>query len=247
MLFGGVIWISFLIGQSAAALPDPEQIKSILITGSETQRSELAKELHLFIPGLGPGDIKNENLCTLFDSVDINYVKLLVPGSQAALNLVAPTWCEYTFLVILRETQPGKWDIIQTVPLWSKYNPPKITFVSLIDPSEKEIIVQDLLTDSGTGILQKNITILKLFADGLKVVFDEPTSVTFAIPIKGKKNSDQEESNEFSFVKDPDVKNGSNQILQKQMIRDHETRITRWWLYIWAAEIEKFRKVPTTR
>jgi hypothetical protein len=252
LLIGGLLCLLYPFvkaSQGSDINQTPEQIKSSLLNEDYTHEANLpnlVKALNLVIPKEAINGAITDVACNEFDYVELNRVGLLRPVLQAVL-IASSASCGYTYLVVLEQTNPNGWRLVRTIPFWSKYNRPRISFESLISQDEKEIIVQNYETYAGTGIFQKHMTIWKLFQDGLRVVLDEPTIVTFSIPIKGGRNTDQEESSEFNFVMDPEVTEGLKQIIQKQMIRDHKTQITRWWLYLYEAELGRFRKEPTLR
>jgi hypothetical protein len=94
----------------------------------------------------------------------------------------------------------------------------------IISSDVEEIVVRDNETDYGTGVLQLNMTIWKLFACGPQVIFDEPSSQIFDIPLADPpRNTSQEEHSEFTFVSSQGGQQSGaepKRILQKQVVHD---------------------------
>jgi hypothetical protein len=247
-IFGALFVYTFAQSVQAATTLVPEQIKSSLLRGSDTQRTEFSMNLNLVIPKRTRVGATADIPCTEYDSVEVSHINLLKSDSQAVIKAFSSS-CQYTYFVVLEQGKSGAWRYVQTVSIWSKNKTPRVTFENLITSDEKEVVVQDYETDYGSGISQTNITIWKLFRSGLQIVFDEPSHVIFSVPINKKEseNTDQSEDSEFSFVSTGAAKGESpsrKEIVQKQVIRDHQTKITRSWLYVWAPEIQRFQKQP---
>jgi hypothetical protein len=247
----GLFFFDLGLSAQTRVVSTPEQIQSSLLRGSQTEREALSSALHLVIPKESRQGVKADIPCSEFRSVSLAHVTLGSPNSQAVLE--AYSWsCQYTYLVVLGSDGKNHWNHIQTIPLSTKDTPPHVSFKSLVSSDAEEMIVQGIETDEGTGISQTNMAIWRFYRDALDVVFDEPTDVTFAIPIdlKTGENSEQSEKSEFTFVQ-PDPAEGYpkslQEILQKQVISDHRTTITRWWLHSWDPGLQKFEKHPVWR
>jgi hypothetical protein len=95
------------------------------------------------------------------------------------------------------------------------------------------------------------MTIYKLFQSRLEVVFDEPDHVVLAVPSNDNPqgNTDQRQESEYTIVSPEEGPSAtsSKQILQKQVINEHNTTIVRWWLYAWVPEIRRFQGYPTSQ
>lgn len=246
----GIFLCSFVsVAECAEITLTPEKIKFVLLNGSDSQLTNLSSDLHLIISKYNVVGALKDVACTEFDSVDIIHANLRKPYSQAILKIYSSS-CQYTYLVILEQAKLHTWRFIQTISLWSKDRIPRITFEKLVNSNESEIVAQDYETDYGTGILQTDMTIWKLCQNGLQVIFDEPMHVAFSIS-KGKngmENTDQNENSVFTFV-DGELeladRVSDRQILQQQVILDHQAKIVRWWKYSWVPESGRFQKHPT--
>jgi hypothetical protein len=247
-LFGGIVK-QFKAADGQITVRSLEEIKTRLLSDNEEDRKALAQGLRLNIPAYTRHQASSDIPCNLFDSVTIIHEILLQPGTQAVVNAYSRS-CQYTFLVVLGRTPDGSWRHLDTMPLESFYDEPKITLESLVAVGTKEIIASGVVVDRGTGILRQDMMVLKLFPNGLSVIFDQPERVQFAIPLDSKtgRNSDQAQESTFEFIAPP--KEGEptsiRQILERQVIRDHRLTIKRGWIYTWNPVIERFRGYATS-
>jgi hypothetical protein len=238
-----------LLSQSAEAAGSPEsltpdQIKQLLTQEEdegegESKLAKLATDLELMIPKRTRWGATEDMPCTAFPAVEVIPVKLHGNKSQVLLNISSD--CRYTYLVLLEESKANLWRRVQTVSVAAINRTPVVTFESMVSRDAKEIIVKDYETESGSGVSQANMAILKLLDGKLRVVFDEPTHVVYAVPLKGEGNTEQSEDSEFSIVKHSG-QTSLKDIIQKQVIQDHQTKITRYWEYEWVPELQKFQK-----
>jgi len=187
-------------------------------------------------------------LCPDFDSIDSEYVTLQQPGPQVVLHASGLSGCQYDFLAILQLEATG-WIRLGTIPLWSKYRSPKVRFISLISAAKKDIVVNDNTVDYGTGIFQTDMTIWSLVGSRLEVVFDEIENLTFAVGVEknGKfGNTQQSQCSSFTFVPVEGQEGaGYRDILEKQVLSDHETTLARWRVFVWRPELGRFVGIPT--
>jgi hypothetical protein len=218
------------------------------LTGSDTDRTLLAHGLKLTIPKWTRWGATENIPCTVFSSVQSNTVNLVHTGGQAVVVIYSSN-CAYTYLVVFQRTPQGSWSHVDTMPIWSKYNEPKISFESLIDDGIKEIVAAGCTVDTGTGVAQTDLIVFKLFPNGLQVILDAPEHVVYAVTPSPKTehavNQDQEST--FSFI--PHVEEegtSSKQPLERRTIQDRTTTLTQWWLYIWIPEMRTFRAVRTS-
>lgn len=226
-----------------AASWTPRHVEALLLQGTIQQRTTLAVALHLMIPKAARAGATADLPCDDFDSVKVQPVPLRPPGRQVVLT-VASSMCGYTYVVVLAEMRPGTWHDVRTIPLLSKYTVPQISFHALVTGGTQEIIVHNQDVDDGTGIQQRDFVVWKLLPGGLQVVLDEPARTRLAIPQGRSGNTNQSEQGTFIFkrVLPSSQHVGLERLLEKQTIRDHGTRITRWWRYRWSALINRFQR-----
>jgi hypothetical protein len=146
------------------------------------------------------------------------------------------------------ERKKDQWNHIQTIPLSARYGSvPEISLVELVEPGTKEILIQKQIVDTGTGILQKNISVLKLIDRKISIILDEPEVVRFSIPSVAHgqlRNTEQRQDSEFTIILDSSGL-GHRQIRESQTITDHDKEIRRSRVFIWQPDIKRFRSFPT--
>lgn len=228
------------------ALPSPQEVRHHLMEGNKEQKRGLSERLGLSLPrGARWGN--PEISCQEFTSVEIHRVVLESPGPQFVL-LARSSDCEFQFLMVFQERHQGEWVHVATVPFLAIRWEPEILFLELIRSGESEVIIRNRPTDTGTGMLQRNVTILKLIDGRLRVILDEVERQVFAIPTtrNGESaNTEQSQDSEFWLVESEPWETSIRQIVEKQLIRDHRTQIVRWRLFIWKPELQVFEPIGT--
>lgn len=231
-------------GAETIELPPPFRVREILLRGTASERSSLVKSLRLVLPSWMRGG-RIELPCLEYQSVELHSVVLEPPNEQAVL-MAKPEDCEAEFLIVMDQETPNHWVHRSSLPLFAKYSPPQVSFVQLVNKNEHEIMVRNHTVDYGTGILQKNLTIFKFVDQKLRVIFDQPERLVFAIPTtrNGKPdNTDQAQESSFWFVDSSGT--GIRQIVEKQVIRDHKLTILRWRIFSWSSELQVFQGSST--
>jgi hypothetical protein len=248
-LFPSLSTSAFFEGTAAAqnriTISSPETLKTRLLKGSEADITELASDLQLIIPHWEYWQVTEDSPCTMFTSLEWKVVSLTHPGNQA-VAVIYSLHCEHTYLVAFERTPTGSWRHLDTVPLWSKYNQPDISWESLISDGTKEMIADDCTVDSGTGIVQTDLIIFKLFSDRLQVILEAPKHEVYDVAPAPRAQQDQSQDSTFSFIQ---AGNGPatsmKQVLEKRVMRDHAKTLTQWWAYVWIPEIRRFRAIRT--
>jgi hypothetical protein len=226
-------------GQCATAASEigpPEQTASLLKSGSLEQRQKVARLLKLSEPWEGG------TLCKEYEKVELSKPALKA-GSDTALLSITASDCDFTFLVPFIMTGHG-WTPAGTVSVWTKYSAPTYRIDSLTSPGESEIVVSDHTVDSGTGILQRNLTIFKIVGDSIRVVFDQPEVLNVSVPAKingNPVNTSDEESSTFDFVKSEAFVPGLKSIFETRVLNvaGHSTTVYR--KYLWTPALSMFR------
>jgi hypothetical protein len=235
--------------QNGDTVSSLESLRERLISGSDTDRTALAGALQLNIPKWTRVGAANDLPCILFDSVQASLGTLDRAGNQAVVIIYSRN-CEYTYLAAFERTPEGTWKRLDTAPLWSKLGEPQISLVSLIDDGNKEIVAAHRTVDTGTGIVQTDLTIFKLFSGRLQVILDSPEHVVYALAPgpKGTGAADQTQESAFTFVPSlrDEPKTSSTQIVEKRVIGSGTIRQTQWWLYVWIPEVRRFQAIRTS-
>jgi hypothetical protein len=227
------------LGQSGVlppALGTPEQTLSLLTSTSIEQRQKIARLLHLNTPW------EQESVCVEYGKVELSK-PVFKAGSASALLTIPARDCDFTFLVPFMATGNG-WTPAGTIALWTHYSLPKYRIESLTTQGESEIVVSGQTVDAGTGILQRNLTIIKIVDNSLRVVFDEPEWLNMSIPatIEGKlTNTSDEETSTFTFVNSEPGVPGLKTILETRVLRVRGRTITIYRSYVWRPALSIFR------
>lgn len=234
-------------------LPSPSKIREILLHGGQVEKKRMVESLKLFLPrGARWGNeqlpcLEYQTITGQASTIELSQVVLKAPKPYTVI-VAKPQDCEYQFLVVMDQIAPGRWAHLATVPILAKNWEPEISFARLIDPDESEIIVRNRTTDTGLGMHQRNITILKLFEGGLSVIFNEVEKQTFFIPItRNGEPADTEQSQESEFwLIDAEAGTQSiKNILERQVIGKGGKQIIRWRIFVWSPELKVFEGVPT--
>jgi len=235
--------------QKPAQLPSPEQIAHVLQNSGNGQKQELIRELKLVIPKWSFVKATADHVCTSIDEVKLDLVTLQHPGTQAVLQV---SGCRYVFLVVLRYSSKGGWNHVATVPLDDQYGQSKrISFPELISVGNHEIVAHRVSTLRGTGMWQYNMSIFKLFDDRLELIFDEPEEVNYSVPDladRRTQNTQQRQESVFAIrdlAQDYMGPRALKYVVERQVIRDHDSEIVRGFSFTWDPSVRRFRSAPS--
>jgi hypothetical protein len=234
LLFNQLVWAETVSDNAQILISDPELIKHALEDNSKNEE-DFARQLHVGVDTNTRVWLKKNIPCDDFDTVSVDYVRLSKNGQQAVINAIANTACQQEYLIIFDKVG-NSWRFLTTLLIPLKYNIPKLSYKSLVDANENEIVITGFEADTGSGIYQSNLLIWKLVDTELKLIFDEPLKIHFALPGDGK--FDQKELSKFSFVKSRE--SGNYAILQEQVISTYKSSIARWRIYYWNAPFARF-------
>jgi hypothetical protein len=238
-----IVLIALLLGAASGqekAVPfkvkSPKQAASLLTSKRAHLRAAAARALHLREPW------EQGRLCVKYDAVTVSR-PALEAGRRTALLTAGASDCDVAFLVFF-VAKKDRWIPAGTFPMSTKYGSPKYRVRSLIRPGESEIVISGQTVDSGSGIRQRNLTILKLVGDSMRVVFDQPESLNHSIPavIDGEKtNTSDVQASVFFFVNsDPGVPGRKNIVeSREQHVRGHA--VTLYRKYVWNPDLSIFR------
>jgi len=238
-----IVLIALLLGVASGEAPpvpfelaSPKQAASLLTSENAALRSAAAKTLHLREPW------ENGSLCVKYDAVTLSR-PALEAGRQTALLTARASDCDFTFLVFLVSKEKG-WIPAGTFPLPTKHSSPRYRVLSLINRDESEIVISGQTVDAGTGIMQRNVTILKLVGDSMRVIFDQPESLNLFIPAgkkgKGTNTSELQESL-FFFVNTEAGVPGRKCIIESRMEQVPGQTLTLQRKYVWDPALSIFR------
>ena len=224
----------------------PNEVAETLRNGTPVQRNDLALELGMFAPNPSGTGTKSNSPCVNFRHVEERPVTLRT-GAENVLLLAESSECDALYLAVFDKAPKSEWRHVQTVRLPSRTQRSEISFAELIQPGVSEILVHHETTlDSGTAS-QQDFVVLKMLRDRIEVVFDttERSQITLANRTPDDTdNLQQTQTSTFSLLKAPASSAAVYRILEKEVITDYKTSITRSRVWTWDPELERFRPAP---
>jgi len=238
-----IVLIALLLGVASGEetpvpfeLATPKQAVSLLTSEIVNQRAAAARTLHLREPW------ENGSLCVKYDAVTLSH-PALEAGRQTALLTAGASDCNFTFLVFF-VAKDTRWIPAGTVPLPTKHSSPRYRVLSLINRGESEIVISGQTVDAGNGITQRNVTILKLVGDSMRVVFDQPESLNLSLPAgkegKGTNTGELQQSLFFFVNTEPGVP-GRKCIIESRTEQARGQSLTLHRKYVWDPDLSIFR------
>ncbi len=259
MKFCAVILFSFVLCAAAHAvdLPfkkkpqeftthKPDEVADTLRSGSSVQRNDLALELGIFAPSPATSATKTNSPCVDFSHIEERPVTLRA-GAENVVLLADSSACDSTYIVVFDKAPKSEWRHVQTVRLSSRTQRPAITFNELIQTGVSEIMVRHEITRDTGKVLQQDFVILKMLHDRIEVVLDatERSEITLTNRVPDETdNLQQTQTSTFDLLKAPAGSAAAFRLLEKQVITDSKTTITRYKVWTWDPELERFRPAP---
>jgi hypothetical protein len=223
----------------------PAEVANTLRSGTPVQRNDLALELGILAPNPS-GAAKSNSPCVDFHHVEERPVTLRA-GAENVVLLADSTECDSLYIVVFDKAPKSEWRHVQTVRLPSRAQRPEVTFAELIQPGVSEIVVHHETTHDSGSVQQENFVVLKMQHDRVEVVLDttEHSQLTLANrPAEETDNLQQTQTSTFSLLKSPPNSVAMFRIFEKQVVTDNKTAITRYCVWIWDPELERFRSSP---
>lgn len=205
-----------------AHIPSPEKLAAILKQPCAAENASLYRALHLG--------------CRPYAEVAFARTQL----EHGSDNAVITVHDDDSASIVVLELKHGEWSHVDTRLLVSKYDEPKFSFLSLVEPDVREIAVSQETLIRGTDVLENHQVIYKLLNSKLRLVFDERAKAL----LKGwGTETDWEEQSDFRY--EAAKKGEVGTIYQRIIRRDHSKRTTMFRCYAWDKETERFRQMPT--
>jgi hypothetical protein len=224
----------------------PNEVAETLRSGSSVQRNDLALELGILAPGQSTATSKTNSPCVDFSHIEERPVTLRA-GTENVVLLADSAACDSTYIVVFDKAPKSEWRHVQTVRLNSRAQRPGISFSELIQPGVSEIQVRHEITRDTGKILQQDFVILKMLHDRIEVVLDTTERSEITLTNRTAEESDnlqQTQTSTFDLLKAQANSPAVYSVLEKQVITDNKTTITRYQVWTWDAELERFRPSP---
>jgi len=224
----------------------PSLVAHTLDEGTAEQRNDLALELGIFAPNSSKPGTNSNSPCVNFSHMDSRPVALQA-GAETEMFVADSRECDSTYIVVFEKVPKSEWRHIQTVRLPARAQRPEISFAELIQPGVSEILVHKETTRDTGGTQQQDFVVLKLLGDRLEVVMEatEHSEITLAnrTPEEAD-NLTQTQTSTFDLLKSPPNSAATYGLLEKEVITDNKTTITRYRLWTWDRELARFRPAP---
>ena len=224
----------------------PADVANTLRTGTAVQRNDLALELGILAPNPSNSAVKSNSPCVTFHHVEERPVKLRA-GAENVVLLADSTECESTYIVVFDKAPKSEWRHVQTVRLPSRVQRPAVTFVELIQSGVSEIVVHHEISRDSGSVQQENFLVLKMLHDRMEVVLDTTERNEITLTNRSAAETDnlqQTQTSTFDLLKAAPNSAAIFRVLEKQVVTDNKTTITRYLVWTWDPQLERFRSSP---
>ena len=224
----------------------PGEVAETLRSGTAVKRNDLALELGILAPNPSNAAAKPNAPCVNFHHVEERQVTLRA-GAENVVLLADSSECDSTYIVVFDKAPKSEWRHVQTVRLPSRAQRPEITFVELIQPKVSEIVVHHETSRDSGSVQQENFVVLKMLHDRMEVVLDTTERSEITLPNRSATETDnlqQTQISTFDLLKAAPNSAAIFRVLDKQQVTDNKTTITRYLVWTWDPELERFRSTP---
>jgi hypothetical protein len=181
-----------------------------------------------------------------FHRVEQRPVKLRAGAENVVLLADSPE-CDSLYVAVFDKAPKSEWRHVQTVRLPSNTQRPEVSFAELIQLGVSEIVVHKETTRDSGGAQEQDFVVLKLIDDRLEVVMNatERSEITLMNRTPSEDNNlTQTQTSTFDLLKSPPNSAATYRLLEKEVITDNKTIITRYRVWTWDPALERFRPAP---
>jgi hypothetical protein len=224
----------------------PNEVSETLQKGTPTERNDLSRELGILAPVPGDSAAKPSSPCVDFTKVQERTVTLRANAENVVL-VADSSACDSTYLVFFDKAPKSEWRHVQTVRLTARTVHPEVAFTELIHPGVSEIVVRHEVTRDSGSLFQQDFVVLKLLHDRVEVVLTATERSQITLANRKPEETDilqQTQKSTFDLLKSTPNSSAAYRILEKQVITDNKTTVSRAVLWTWNAELERFRPTP---
>jgi hypothetical protein len=224
----------------------PDEVAHTLQNGTAVERNNLATELGIFAPNPSKPGTDSNSPCVNFHHIDSRPIALR-SGAENVVLLADSSECDSIYILFFDKAPKSEWRHVQTVRLPANAQRPEVSFVELIQPGVSEILVHKETTRDSGSAQQQDFVVLKLVGDRVEVVMDatERSEITLTNRTPSEDdNLTQTQTSTFNLLKSPPNSAATYRLLEKEVITDNKTVVTRYRVWTWDPEIERFRPVP---
>lgn len=148
--------------------------------------------------------------------------------------------CETMPLVLFKSTDGIKWTYSDTVQLELAFGTrPPIRLVAFAGKGIKDVLVQHEIVDWGSGILQEDISVYRIFDGHLKCVLEEPETVNYG-PRPGQRSVEQHSNFEIREL-EPGNATGGKYLHEDQQITIGKQTLRRFRSCYWDDRKQRFQ------
>jgi hypothetical protein len=150
---------------------------------------------------------------------------------------VESSTCRMKFILVFSANHTADWHYLGTIPLEEKYDSPKYTFIHLTLNSSPvpAFLVKGSSFANATGYQQENTQIFAVIGQELRLVFNEPESVSLGMPSgpTAELSHMYVASQRSSFVISQTPIDGYTSILETRVMGVNGKQLTMHFEYTW--------------
>lgn len=165
-------------------------------------------------------------------------------GTKNQVVQVSGQGCAFEDLLIF-EPRGNAWVLVDRLVVNARDSRPDISFVSLVDRGQEEMVVRNQVVNSGLGSYQENLTVFRWIGGHLAVVLDAAQNVDYDVAyLKGRYSVKQ--TSDFSALPVAEQSGSLQYFLEKQTlaINSADPQV-RWREWVWDSSVNRFRAVET--